>query len=202
MVAIIMNTLYRHGGDREPIVLASVADLSSYNYFTRGTISEHLRFATRTLVGRTQPSQRQSVGLKDNPYICHIYVRADGLSGVVVADKEYPLRVAYSLIQQTMADFDKSTGGKWKQAEKDSVDAPEFMQNSLLKFQDPKEADKLTKVQKSLDEVKDVMQKNIEEVLKRGETLDSLMEKSADLSATSVQFYKKAKKTNACCKSF
>lgn len=46
------------------------------------------------------------------------------------------------------------------------------------------------------------MSKNIEEVLKRGETLDSLMEKSTDLSATSLQFYKKAKKTNQCCKAY
>lgn len=62
------------------------------------------------------------------------------------------------------------------------------------------QADKLLKIQKNLDDIKDIMHKNIDEVLKRGENLDSLMEKSEDLSATSVQFYKKAKSTNACCK--
>jgi hypothetical protein len=63
-------------------------------------------------------------------------------------------------------------------------------------------ADKISKIQKSLDDVKDIMSKNIEDVLKRGETLDSLMEKSADLSTVSVQFYKKAKKTNQCCQAY
>ena len=33
-------------------------------------------------------------------YICHVYVRQDGLSGVVMADGEYPQRVAHSLINK------------------------------------------------------------------------------------------------------
>jgi synaptobrevin family protein YKT6 len=82
----------------------------------------------------------------------------------------------------------------------DKKDEPAWLKSDLSKFQDPAAGDKLTQIQKTLDEVKDVMHKNIDEVLQRGETLDSLMEKSDDLSATSVQFYKKAKKTNACCK--
>ena len=40
------------------------------------------------------------------------------------------------------------------------------------------------------------MQKNMEQILERGVKLDDLMTKSHDLSASSVQFYKQAKKTN------
>ena len=46
------------------------------------------------------------------------------------------------------------------------------------------------------------MHKNIEEVLNRGETLDALMDKSEDLSATSLTFYKQSKKQNQCCKAY
>ena len=38
--------------------------------------------------------------------------------------------------------------------------------------------------------------------LNRGETLDALMDKSEDLSATSLTFYKQAKKQNQCCKAY
>lgn len=31
-------------------------------------------------------------------YVCHVYVRADGLSGVVIANQDYPQRVAHTLI--------------------------------------------------------------------------------------------------------
>jgi synaptobrevin family protein YKT6 len=73
-----------------------------------------------------------------------------------------------------------------------------FVGALLQLYQNPSEADKLTKIQKNLDEVKDIMHKNIEEVLNRGETLDTLMDKSEDLSASSLTFYKQAKKTNSC----
>lgn len=72
-----------------------------------------------------------------------------------------------------------------------------FVSCSLL-YQNPAEADKLIKIQKGLDEVKDIMHRNIEEVLNRGETLDALMDKSEDLSATSLTFYKQSKKQNQC----
>ncbi|EAY76604.1 hypothetical protein OsI_04553 [Oryza sativa Indica Group] len=50
---------------------------------------------------------------------------------------------------------------------------------------DPAEADKLMKIQRDLDETKIILHKTIESVLQRGERLDSLVEKSSDLSAAS-----------------
>ncbi|KAG8050674.1 hypothetical protein GUJ93_ZPchr0009g136 [Zizania palustris] len=41
--------------------------------------------------------------------------------------------------------------------------------------------------------------KTIDSVLARGERLDSLVEKSSDLSVASQMFYKQAKKANSCC---
>ena len=69
----------------------------------------------------------------------------------------------------------------------------------LKKWQDPHEADKLMKVEKELFEVKEIMHQNLNDVLKRGEDLDTLMNKSKDLSSVSVDFYKKAKKNNTKC---
>lgn len=39
----------------------------------------------------------------------------------------------------------------------------------------------------------------LDQVLERGQKLDDLVDKSADLSAQSKMFYKQAKKTNSCC---
>ena len=46
------------------------------------------------------------------------------------------------------------------------------------------------------------MRANLEQVLAEGEKLTTLMDKSKDLSAVSVGFYKKAKKNNQCCKMY
>ena len=64
----------------------------------------------------------------------------------------------------------------------------------LKKWQDPAEADQMLKVEKELFEVKEIMHQNLSDLLKRGENLDVLMERSKDLNAVSVDFYKKAKK--------
>jgi synaptobrevin family protein YKT6 len=67
-------------------------------------------------------------------------------------------------------------------------------------LQDPAAADKLTKIQRDLDETKIILHQTIDSVLRRGEKLDTLVDKSADLSMASQMFYKQARKTNACCK--
>lgn len=35
-------------------------------------------------------------------YICHVYVRRDGLAGVVIGDHEYQQRVAHTLINKVL----------------------------------------------------------------------------------------------------
>jgi synaptobrevin family protein YKT6 len=54
-------------------------------------------------------------------------------------------------------------------------------------------------VEKQLQEVNEIMRKNMKDLMARGETIEDLMEKSKDLSTASVSFYKKAKKANTRC---
>lgn len=39
-------------------------------------------------------------------YMCHCYLRQDGLGAVIVTDKEYPARVAFNLETKLLDDFD------------------------------------------------------------------------------------------------
>lgn len=45
-------------------------------------------------------------------YLCHVYVRNDSLAGVVIADNEYPSRVAFTLLEKVSFWF-ASTGLGW-----------------------------------------------------------------------------------------
>ena len=219
----------RTGSDlNEPIPLNVTNDLSSFGFFQRQVRSENgpcslghvpadlvqvsppsvlpltpqsvkemLTFLTKTFTKRTEPGQRQSV--EHEGYVVHCYVRSDGLGGTVTSDQEYPARVAFVLISQILEDFSNQHGDSWK-----TCSTPESMEleggaETLAKFQDPTEADKVTKIQKDLDETTSILHKTIDSVLARGEKLDSLVDKSNDLSAQSKLFYKQAKKTNSCC---
>lgn len=132
--------------------------------------------------------------------MCHVYVRADNLGAVLIADQEYPQRVAHTFLTKVLDDFTAKVPSElWPTCIETAVNFT-VLPAYLAKYQDPREADPLTKMQDDLDETKIILKNTIESVLERGEKLDDLVGKSEELSFQSKAFYKTAKKTNACCK--
>jgi len=89
MVKIIGISILRHSpamGSAAPLPLSTASDLSSYGFFQRGSISEMLKFFSKTFVARTDVGARQSV--QHEGYIVHCWKRADGLCGCVTTDLE------------------------------------------------------------------------------------------------------------------
>lgn len=41
-------------------------------------------------------------------YVCHVYIRADRLAGVIISDQEYPHRVAHTLLMRVLDEFTES----------------------------------------------------------------------------------------------
>eukprot|EP01083_Nonionella_stella_P280865 955671_1 len=152
---------------------------------------------------RTQPGQRQSI--THESYIVHCYVRSDGLAGAVTTDLEYPSRVAFVLLTQVLDEFTNAHGNSWEGKSSAGAASDEYtmefppLETYLVKYQDPAAADKVTRIQKDLDDTTQILHKTIDSVLERGVKLDNLVERSNDLSAQSKMFYKQAKKTNSCC---
>lgn len=190
-----LAVLYK--GVNSATVLKAAYDLQSFSFFQRSSVQEFMTFISKTVVERTQPAARQSV--KEGEYMLQVYVRADNLAGVLISDQEYPNRVAHTLITKFLDDFtSKVPPNNWPTANESTVDFPVLPQY-LAKYQNPKEADALTKIQSDLDETKIILHDTIKAVLERGEKLDDLVEKSDSLTMHSKAFYKTARKTNSCC---
>eukprot|EP00877_Chromochloris_zofingiensis_P008019 jgi/Chrzof1/3470/Cz12g26220.t1 len=185
-------------GEAAPFNLGMAADLSSFGYFQRGSVKEMITFLTKTIVQRTLPGQRQTV--KQEDYFCHVHVKDSGIAGIAVSDGEYPPTAAFSVVSKAIEDFTTQNGEAWRAMESDSTIALPILEPALTKYQDPVAADKLTKIQRDLDETKVILHQTIDSVLRRGEKLDTLVDKSADLSMASQMFYKQARKTNSCCR--
>jgi synaptobrevin homolog YKT6 len=130
-------------------------------------------------------------------YNVHVYVRHDGLAGTVTADMDYPPRVAFVLLMNMMEQYGEQV--QWQgELREDAVQfAP--LNQAIIDYQDPAKADKITKIQKDLDDTTNVLHKTIESVLERGVKLDDLVDRSDSLSRQSKMFYKQARKTNSCC---
>ncbi|CAH4034640.1 synaptobrevin homolog YKT6 [Pieris brassicae] len=178
-------------------ILKAAYDLQSFSFFQRSSVQEFMTFVSKTIVERTHQASRQSV--KEGEYMVQVYVRADNLAGVLISDHEYPNRVAHTLITKLLDDFSaKVPVAIWQTGDETTIDFPVLPQY-LAKYQNPKEADALTKIQNDLDETKIILHDTIKAVLERGEKLDDLVEKSNSLSMHSKAFYKTARKTNSCC---
>lgn len=181
------------------VELSSARDLSQFSFFERSSVSQFMTFFSETVSQRTPSGQRQSI--EEGNYIGHTYTRSEGLSCVIISDKEYPVRPAYTLINKILEEYlSLHPSEQWDNI---SATSPTLtfdkLETYLKKYQDPSQADSIMKVQQELDETKIVLHKTIESVLQRGEKLDSLVDKSEALSSSSRMFYKQAKKTNSCC---
>jgi len=186
----------------EAVELAASKDLSSFSFFERSSVAQFMTFFSNTIASRTAKGQRQSI--EESNYIGHVYARQEGVAGVVISDKEYPVRVAFSVLNKVLdeyltahpkQDWDTATAANVGSLNTGFAPLDEY----LKRYQDPHQADALLKVQQELDDTKIVLHKTIESVLQRGEKLDTLVDKSEALSASSKMFYTQARKTNSCC---
>ncbi|MED6180540.1 VAMP-like protein ykt61 [Stylosanthes scabra] len=166
------------GEGSDPVILANASEVSHFGYFQRSSVKEFIVFVGRTVAKRTPQGQRQSV--QQEEYKVHAYNR-NGLCAVGFMDDHYPIRSAFSLLNQVLDEYQKSFGESWRSAQTDNSGSEHVG------------------MWRELDETKIILHKTIDSVLARGERLDSLVEKSSDLSAASQMFYKQAKKTNQCC---
>lgn len=87
------------------LFLSSVDDLTFLNYFKRSYFREGLRFGARTACNRTKPGEPLSLNLPDQQAKCYIYINKQNLAGLVIADDEYPERIAFMIITKVLKEY-------------------------------------------------------------------------------------------------
>lgn len=130
--------------------------------------------------------------------MAHSFCNLAGLAAVIVADQEYPSRVAFALIGRILEDFTREVPRDTWLVATERVSFPRLGEY-LQQYQDPASADPIMRVQRELDETKVVLHKTMDSLLQRGERLDDLVARSDELGSQSKQFFKMAKKQNSCC---
>ncbi|KRZ51896.1 Synaptobrevin -like protein YKT6, partial [Trichinella nativa] len=165
------------------ILLNGSFDLQSFSFFQRNSVRQFMVFTGKLIIDRSPIPNRTTV--KEQGYLCHVYIRADCLSGLVVTDEEYPSRVAHNLLSKVLEDFSaKVPPAVWKvDREPEHIDY-NGLDSFLARYQDPRTADAMTRVQEELDETKIILHNTIQAVLERGEKLDDLVERSEEFYNT------------------
>ncbi|CAB1318775.1 unnamed protein product [Coregonus sp. 'balchen'] len=138
-------------------------------------VQEFMTFTSDLIVQRSSIGSRASV--KEQEYLCHVYVRNDSLGAVVIADGEYPSRVCFTLLDKVLEEFSRQVSSiDWPSGSPATVHYT-ALDSYLAKYQ----------------------HNTMESLLERGEKLDDLVQKSEHLGNQSKAFYKTARKQNSCC---
>lgn len=170
-----------------PTKIIFVDKIDHYSYFIRSTIREYLHFATnlikeRSPGGLTVLDYEVAPGNIFKITCCKI----EDICIVIITNISFSISSVRYMINELM---------------KIPVDTmTETILNEFIKtHQDPKTFDNIVKIKDQLSDIHTVMLKNIDEILKRGELLTDLVEKSHQLSINAKAFQKQAKKMNSCC---
>jgi len=150
--------------------LCRASELSQFAFYQKPSVQEFLNFFSTTVANRTQAGQRQSI--QEQNYTFHVYCIPDSgdLAAVMVTDDEYPVRVAFSLLNKLTDEFQQSYpkeeyAARVNDARMANRNNPKLtteiswptLNTYLQKYQDPKQADTIMRVQQELDETKIVL---------------------------------------------
>jgi len=195
---ILSVRLFNTNNTPEPVLLAQAEDLSTVPFLARlsGSVSETLLFLSRTFASRSPRGARQ--GCREGEYTGWIYHRPDGLAGVVICDQEYDRRVAFGLVHKYMGIYEEANWA-WSTYDEDSTRREPSLERLLATYQKPMDADAIAKINHDLEATRVTLHKSVDALLERGEKIDTMVDKSADLSKQAKKFYKKSKKLNSWC---
>ncbi|KAL1854530.1 palmitoyltransferase [Paecilomyces lecythidis] len=184
------------------VQLCGEEDLSDFRWY-KGTIHEFMLTYCGIFAQRSQQGVPMAIpqDVQGEGYNFHVFSRSEGVAAVTVARKSYPDLVAHSLNRKVLDSF--LTKYPVSSLKGYTAGSPQFalpeLKEYIVTYQDPNKADSISRVQQELGETKQVLHKTIEQVLERGEKIDSLVQKSDSLSSQSKMFYTQAKKQNSCC---
>eukprot|EP01114_Cavostelium_apophysatum_P010498 TRINITY_DN2429_c0_g1_i1.p1 TRINITY_DN2429_c0_g1~~TRINITY_DN2429_c0_g1_i1.p1 ORF type:complete len:208 (+),score=49.04 TRINITY_DN2429_c0_g1_i1:156-779(+) len=204
MVKLFSAILYNCSS--KPVQLAAAFEVTEFGFFKRGTVKEFLSFASREVAGRTRPGEKQSIkhhaeeaieGYQD--FVLHCSLTPQKLGCVLVTDGAYSMRLAYDLIRKVIDEAVRVYGDKLFTFTVDTTLQLSSLQDLFVKYQKPQEVDQMAKLQRDIDETKDVLFQTMDKLLQRGEKLEDLAQKSQDLSLKSKAFMKQSKQLNRCC---
>ncbi|CAI9177416.1 unnamed protein product [Rangifer tarandus platyrhynchus] len=136
-----LSVLYK--GESKTVLLKAAYDVSSFSFFQRSSVQEFMTFTSPLIVECSGKGSRASV--KEQEHLCHVYVRNDSLAGVVIADSEYPSRLALSLLEKVLDEFSKQVDRvDWPTGSPDTIQHT-GLDSHLSRYQNPREADPMTK---------------------------------------------------------
>lgn len=196
LIAILI--FYKYSSDSIPLI-ASCYSLSDFSFWSRSSIRESILFCCRQIIKRQSIDTYQCI--QQNDYICFSHLNSDNFGYCIVAT--IPDITVNSKLHLFGYNIVSDLQLLSLSPPINTCDHPDPENNVpvllsiLTKWQTPQ--DKLILIRSELDDTRQILYKSIDQILERGEKLESIIDKTNDLSLQSKIFLKKSKQLNRCC---
>ena len=152
---------------------------------------------------KLNPRMAAKCSIESGPYTFHYVIEA-GVCFLTLTDKGYPKRLAFLYLEEISSAFldelKRDHGAEWA-AKVDTVARPyafikfdKTIQKKRKEYTNPASRSNAHRLNDDLADIHNIMKKNINEVLNRGERLDHLMQTTSNLKSEATRYKWGAKK--------
>ncbi|XP_055336452.1 vesicle-trafficking protein SEC22b-like [Paramacrobiotus metropolitanus] len=146
---------------------------------------------------RLTPSSPNRCTIDSGNYYFH-YIIVNDVCYLVLTEKSFPKRVAFSYLEDLQNEFDMLYGNRVNTVSRPYafIEFDNYIQKAKKTFNDSRARRQLGQLNNELQDVQRIMVQNIDDVLQRGQALSDLQDKAGMLSAASEKYRKDAKTLN------
>lgn len=177
----------------------------------RGSVGDGVRFVARVVAERINKGEYTITDgeFSGKKFLVASFIDKDtSLIPVAVVTEDYKSpKVLFELLRLTVAKFKGTT---WYNKNKSSLgdltadtivgEASADFAGLVRTFQTPEKIDKFARIMKEIEETTEVMMRNLQQVLRRGEKLEDILAKTTEISESAKGFARRSEKLNdRCC---
>ncbi|KAL9653169.1 hypothetical protein ABK040_006385 [Willaertia magna] len=162
--------------------------------YRSGGLSKELKYVVDNMITRIPPIDTFCINVFDKLLIP--YLVQDEITFLLLCDLEYSKNIAKKCCEQLRDQWFL----KYKLREQYCTPQPEFkkiIKEIINNFNNNPQCNKIKKCKKQIELIQDEMIANIDKCLVRGEKIDTIVDKTAELSNVSMDFNFKAKTLQA-----
>jgi vesicle-associated membrane protein 7 len=168
--------------------------------FTEQGLQGNFASITRVLLKKIPPEDGKLSYVYDQ-YVFH-YTVSGGLTYLCMCEKELARLVAFRFLSRVESEFLRLYANRWSTATAYQFNADfKGILDHLMREYSAIKDEKIAKINEQLSDIKDVMTRNIDKVLERGEKIEILVDKSMQMEQSAFRFHSKAVKLRRkfCC---
>jgi len=156
-----------------------------------------LKAQAKRIVKHLTSSNPTQVSADARSAIFH-YINAGGVCYLCLTDRSYPKRLAFNYLEELQREFVSKYDGQVESASRPYafIKFDTFIQKTKRLYVDTRTQRNLNKLNEELHDVQKIMTQNIQDVLGRGERLESVADKSRSLRDASGKYAKDARYLN------